>query len=290
MEEIPEIYNLKTIEQMRAIADPLRLRIVDALSQRALTATGLGDALGLPANKTHYHVRELEKVGLVRIVETREKGGILEKYYRAVARALNVPGALLQTIPPDESIAATAAMLQSFTQGFLRAFARALRTPAGDEQRLTLSPGYLWMTDAEYRDTLEKVYDLFNPYRSPRGVAGEHEHAVTLFTYDTSLTREDGLAPEPEEQPSPPTEALRRPTMAAGILYYTRHDLERMVARGEALDLNAVGVLTFADDISADLIDRAVAHFRHHGVLRASPAARAALKRKEAPTVQPSKP
>ncbi len=95
MEEIPEVYYLETVEQLRAIADPLRLRIVDALSQRALTATMLGETLGLPANKAHYHARELEKAGLARIVETREKGGILEKYYRAVARTLNVPGTLL---------------------------------------------------------------------------------------------------------------------------------------------------------------------------------------------------
>jgi DNA-binding transcriptional ArsR family regulator len=194
MEDIPEIYNLATIEQMRAIADPLRLRIVDALSQRALTATGLGDALGLPANKTHYHVRELEKVGLVRIVETREKGGILEKYYRTVARTLNVPGALLQTIPPDESIAATADMLQPFTQGFLRAVSRSLRQPDWDHHNITLAPGYLWMTDDEYRETLDKVHALLNPYRNPRGVDGEREHAFTLFAYDTRLARDEGNA------------------------------------------------------------------------------------------------
>src|SRR5205823_777798 len=85
------------------------LRIVDQLSHKAMTATQIGEALDLPANKVHYHVRELERVGLVRLVETREKGGILEKYYRLVAADLQVPRALLQAVPPDESIAAAPA-------------------------------------------------------------------------------------------------------------------------------------------------------------------------------------
>lgn len=33
----------------------------------------------LARSDAHYHVRELERVGLVQLVETREKGGILEK-------------------------------------------------------------------------------------------------------------------------------------------------------------------------------------------------------------------
>jgi len=192
MEEIPELYNLETIEQMRAIADPLRLRIVDALSQRAFTATGLGERLGLPANKAHYHVRELEKVGLVRIVETREKGGILEKYYRAVAQTLDIPQSLLRTAPLDESVATIGDYLQSYTRGFLRAFTKALHMPDPDKNgsndtRTMLAPAYLWMTDDEYRDAMERIYTLLKPYRDPRGIAGEREHAFMLSTYDTSL-------------------------------------------------------------------------------------------------------
>jgi len=192
VEDIPELYNLETIEQMRAIADPLRLRIVDALSQRAFTATGLGERLGLPANKAHYHVRELEKVGLVRIVETREKSGILEKYYRAVAQTLDIPQSLLRTAPLDESVATMDSYLQSYTRGFLRAFTKALHLPDPDKNgsndtRTMLAPAYLWMTDDEYRDAMECIYTLLKPYRDPRGITGEREHAFMLSTYDTSL-------------------------------------------------------------------------------------------------------
>jgi len=75
-----ERYEIENIEQLRAIADVLRLRIIDILQKQPMTVTQLGEVLGLAPAKVHYHVRELERVGLLRLVETREKGGILEKY------------------------------------------------------------------------------------------------------------------------------------------------------------------------------------------------------------------
>ena len=55
-----------------------------------MTVTQLGDILGIAPARVHYHVRELEKVGLLCPVETREKGGILEKYYQPVAKNISV--------------------------------------------------------------------------------------------------------------------------------------------------------------------------------------------------------
>ena len=77
-----------TLEQLRAIADELRTRIVEALTHRAMTVTQLGEMLGHTPAKIHYHVRELERVKLIRLVATHPKSGILEKYYRAIAKAL----------------------------------------------------------------------------------------------------------------------------------------------------------------------------------------------------------
>jgi hypothetical protein len=66
----------------------------------------------------------------------------------------------------------------------------------------------------------------------------------------------------------------------AGTLAYTREDLERAAARGEAYDIHIVGSCAFAPDIPAELADRAVARFRHRGALEAAPEVRAVLARK----------
>src|ERR1700737_2475594 len=116
-----ERYEIETIEQLRAIADVLRLRIIDLLQHQPMTVTQLGDMLEMAPAKVHYHVRELEKVGLLELVETREKGGILEKYYQPIAREISMKKALFSS-PPDEIEASFRGILDQISGGFLRAF------------------------------------------------------------------------------------------------------------------------------------------------------------------------
>jgi DNA-binding transcriptional ArsR family regulator len=77
---------LNTPAQIKALAHPLRLRIVEALGQDRMTNQQLADALGEPASKTHFHVLELSRAGLINLAAQTPKGGVLEKYYRAAAQ------------------------------------------------------------------------------------------------------------------------------------------------------------------------------------------------------------
>jgi DNA-binding transcriptional ArsR family regulator len=81
-----DIYMLKRLEQVKAIADPLRLRILNLLCQEALTTKQVGERLGEQVNKLYHHVEALESAELIQLVETRPNRGTLEKYFRAVAR------------------------------------------------------------------------------------------------------------------------------------------------------------------------------------------------------------
>lgn len=77
-------------EQFKALSDRKRLSILSILVEKQATVSQLAEEIGdIPAN-VHYHVKLLERAGLIRLVETREKSGILEKYYRAVAGRLTV--------------------------------------------------------------------------------------------------------------------------------------------------------------------------------------------------------
>ncbi|MHB8576305.1 MAG: ArsR/SmtB family transcription factor [Dehalococcoidia bacterium] len=80
-------------EQLKAFTDPLRSRALTLLAERAATNQQVAQALGEPHAKVLHHVRYLLDAGLIRLVETRIKGGNVEKYYRAVARMFGVrPG------------------------------------------------------------------------------------------------------------------------------------------------------------------------------------------------------
>src|SRR5215472_14641039 len=100
MADIEDVFSLTTLDQVRTMADPLRVRILERLVRAPMTVKMLGTDLGEPPAKVHYHVRELERIGVIRLVETREKGGVLEKYYRAVARDFKVMKDVLYNSTP----------------------------------------------------------------------------------------------------------------------------------------------------------------------------------------------
>lgn len=68
-----------------AMLDPARLRILEAARQAA-SATMVAKRLHLPRQKVNYHLRTLEKFGLVEEVEQRRKGNCIERIVRATAR------------------------------------------------------------------------------------------------------------------------------------------------------------------------------------------------------------
>ncbi len=52
---------------LRALTQPLRLRILDAVADRAVSVRQLADELDLARNKLHYHVNILERHGLLAV-------------------------------------------------------------------------------------------------------------------------------------------------------------------------------------------------------------------------------
>ncbi len=280
MEDIPETYNLETIEQVRAIADHLRLRIIERLALQAMTVTQLAGVLGEVPAKLHYHVRELEKVGLLKLVETREKGGILEKYYRSVAKNIQAPGTLFQGVPPDEIEGMLTEVFQPFFQRVVQAAQYMLRNQIwGDPNYvLQLSTEHYWMTADELRQVSKQINILLQPYKEPRGLEHEHEQATMWVSYTVTLP-----ASEKAEIPplAAPAKAPKRETaIFAGVTHYTRKDLEQLLGRGKVLDMYVLGACTFADDVPPDLVERLVHSFHLWGKLTASPEVRDVLKRK----------
>ena len=72
--------------EIKAFADPLRIRVLNILTDRPATNQQIASALDAPQARVLYHVRFLLDVGLIRLVDEVVKGGNVEKYYRATAR------------------------------------------------------------------------------------------------------------------------------------------------------------------------------------------------------------
>ena len=183
MADQDEIFMITTVEQLRAIADPLRQRVLEPLLNAPLTATQVAERLNEPPAKIYYHVRELEKVGLIRLVETREKGGILEKYYQAVARNIGVDPSVLRTVPLDDTIKALQSIISVISADALEAI-RTLNPESPG--KLRISREMVYMTDAEYTAFNAALEALLKPYEDARGIAGEQPRAINIIAHPMS--------------------------------------------------------------------------------------------------------
>jgi DNA-binding transcriptional ArsR family regulator len=80
--------------------DPVRARLLAELAEPA-SATMLAARVGLPRQKVNYHLRALERHGLVELVEERRKGNCTERVLRATAASYVISPAALAAVQPD---------------------------------------------------------------------------------------------------------------------------------------------------------------------------------------------
>jgi DNA-binding transcriptional ArsR family regulator len=87
------VRELDSLDQVAALAHPLRRRILAALADPASPAD-VARKLGLPPQLANYHVRALAAAGLAEQVEVRQRRNLLERRFRAVARTFSLAASL----------------------------------------------------------------------------------------------------------------------------------------------------------------------------------------------------
>lgn len=83
-----------------ASLDPIRTRLLAELAEPG-SATMLAAKVGLPRQKVNYHLRALERHGLVKLVEERRKGNVTERVLRATAASYVISPMALPALQPD---------------------------------------------------------------------------------------------------------------------------------------------------------------------------------------------
>ncbi|MFF5987556.1 ArsR/SmtB family transcription factor [Prauserella flavalba] len=80
--------------------DPVRARLLAELAEPG-SASSLAQRIGLPRQKVNYHLRALERHGLVELVEERRKGNVNERVLRATASSYVISPNVLGDVQPD---------------------------------------------------------------------------------------------------------------------------------------------------------------------------------------------
>ncbi|WP_046767789.1 ArsR/SmtB family transcription factor [Jiangella alkaliphila] len=85
-----------------ASLDPMRTRLLAELAEPQ-SATMLATRVGLARQKVNYHLRTLERHGLVELVEERRKGNVTERVLQATAASYVISPTALAAVQPDPS-------------------------------------------------------------------------------------------------------------------------------------------------------------------------------------------
>ena len=180
--------------------DPVRARLLAELAEPA-SATMLAARIGLPRQKVNYHLRALERHGLVELVEERRKGNFTERVLRATAAAYVISPAALGAVEPDPGRAP-----DQVSAGWLLAVASRLVRDVGDliggaaraNQRLATFAldGEVRFASAARRAAFAEelagaVADLMVRYHDPDAPRGrDHRLVVALHPSITAQTKE----------------------------------------------------------------------------------------------------
>ena len=107
-----DTYKIRDLEQVRLLADPLKLRLLQAFAESAKTTKQAAEELGEKVTKLYRHVDALHDVGLLEVVEEKQKRGTIERTFQAVAQRFEADYSLFSDAPGTEGTEAARQMLR----------------------------------------------------------------------------------------------------------------------------------------------------------------------------------
>jgi len=95
---------VEDIEVFQALNSPLRMSIIRQVLEPA-SVKDVAEKLGVPPTRLYYHFNMLEELGVIRVVETRKVGALLQKLYQSVARGFRPSAKLTEGDHSPEELA-----------------------------------------------------------------------------------------------------------------------------------------------------------------------------------------
>lgn len=146
----------------RALADPLRIRLFQALWHGPRSARELATDVGLPPDRLYYHLRQLQQAGMIEVGEYRPlPGGKVERLYR---RAEAEPPQ--DTSSPREIAAFLDSVLDVTRADISAAF---LAKEGGQRREVHVAQGPVRLTDEALAELRSHLRDLEQRFAEPGG-------------------------------------------------------------------------------------------------------------------------
>ncbi len=178
-----------SIQALRSLGSPTRLAIIGAL--RALGPSSIRELavyLERPADGLYYHVRNLERAGLVEVVEKRRVWRRFEALYRPTADIFEHS----PLVTSSRYRSATARSNRAVLTLAHRHYANALRAVPAEPELETMMEYYIAnarLTTESARALREKIRNLFDEVVRDEGVLGRRVAVTVVMTPVVSARR-----------------------------------------------------------------------------------------------------
>lgn len=147
------IKNIDDPRYVKAMSHPLRVRILAMLDERKASPNQLAGWLGASLGTVAYHVRTLEQLGLIELVDETRVRGAVEHHYRARERPIVTAEGWAQA-PPIAKQAAVGSSLDVIAD-----YARASAAAGGFDRHDAQLRRALYRLDAKGFAQLSKACD-----------------------------------------------------------------------------------------------------------------------------------
>jgi DNA-binding transcriptional ArsR family regulator len=187
-------YVLRNLKQVRVLASPTRLRILEAFGQSVMTTKQMALHLGEKPTRLYHHVDALEEAGLVRLVRTKKNRGTTEKYYAAVAKEFMVDRGYLELTHGSKKVTSKYEVL----------FLNALRTTL-QESKESITAGLIRpaknglnavvyrcrgsLSEREVKTIIKRIQKLIRSF--PKKGHGERQYGFTIALYPVSSNKKN---------------------------------------------------------------------------------------------------
>jgi DNA-binding transcriptional ArsR family regulator len=198
-DSIPQAERLiSDAETLKALADPLRLRILETMVTRATepwSVKELATAMGVPQTRLYHHIDLLAERDLIRPAAQRVVSGIIETRYRIAALSMRLDPKLLSG--EGEAGAGADAVLATVLDAARGEIAAALRSaslePDGSTapDRPLLSRGVTLLTPARAAELRARIDALTAEYGSDPSDPEAKPYGMLIAMYAVPKNGED---------------------------------------------------------------------------------------------------
>ena len=167
---------------VKALAHPVRVQILSSLEDRVASPSRLAEELDVPLGTVSYHVRILAGLGLIELVDQKQRRGAIEHYYRArgPTRISEAAWEKVPTVVKEALVQATLGEVYNYIDeaaaggGFSRGDSHLVRQP------LTL--------DARgWKEMAEAVQELWERSKKIEADSATRLHAGRRRAYEAAL-------------------------------------------------------------------------------------------------------